>query len=48
MSTVYGDVPKPKLNLDLFTNPVGVPVLGQVMLDLLQSRSLLTSKNVPP
>ena len=26
MSTVYGDVPKPKSNLDLCTNPVDVPV----------------------
>ena len=33
MSTVYGDAPKPKSNLDLCTNPVGVPVLGRVMLD---------------
>ena len=41
MSTVYGDVPKPKSNLNLCTNPVGVPVLGGVMLDPLRSRSLL-------
>ena len=33
MSTVYGDVPKLKSNLNLCTNPVGVPVLGRVMLD---------------
>ena len=32
MSTVYGDVPKPKSNLDLYTNPVGVPLLGPVCL----------------
>ena len=41
MSTVIGDVPKPKSNLDLCTNPVSVPVLGRVMLDPLRSRSLL-------
>ena len=41
MSTIYGDVPNPKSNLDLCTNPVGVPILGRVMLDPLQSRSLL-------
>ena len=41
MSTVYEDVPKPKSNLDLCTNPVGLPVLGRVMLDPLKSRSLL-------
>ena len=41
MSIVYGDVPKPKSNLDLCTNPFGVPVLGQVMLNPLQSRSFL-------
>ena len=41
MSTVYGDVLKPKSNLDLCTNPVGVPVLGRVMLDPLRSQSLL-------
>ena len=35
MSNVYEDVPKPKSNLDL------CPVLGRVMLDPLQSRSLL-------
>ena len=35
MSIVYGDVPKLKSNLDLCTNPIGVPVLGRVMLDLL-------------
>ena len=40
MSIVYGDVPKPKSNLDLCTNPIGVPVPGRVMLDPLQSRSL--------
>ena len=28
MSTVYGDVPKPKSNLYLCTNPVGVPLLS--------------------
>ena len=33
MSIVYEDVPKPKSNLDLYTNPVGVLVLGRVMLD---------------
>ena len=33
MSTIYGDVPKTKSNLDLCTNPVGVPVLCRVMLD---------------
>ena len=37
MSTVYGDVPKPKSNLDLCTNPTGVLVLGRVMRDPLQS-----------
>ena len=41
MSTVYGDIPKPKSNLDLCTNLVGVPVLGRVMLNPLRSRSLL-------
>ena len=41
MTIVYGDVPKPKSNLDLCTNLVGVPVLGRVMLDPLRSRSLL-------
>ena len=41
MSTVYEDVPKRKSNLDLCTNPVGVPVLGRVMLDPLKSQSLL-------
>ena len=41
MSTVYGDVYKPKFNLDLCTNPVGVPVICRVMLDPLRSRSLL-------
>ena len=56
MSTVYGDVSKPKFNLDLCTNPVGGPVLGRVMLDLLRSQSLLalfsttrfSIKNAPP
>ena len=56
MSIVYGDVLKPESNLYLCTNPIGVPVLGQVMLDPLQSRSLLAPfyttrlsiKNVPP
>ena len=33
MSNVYGDVSNPKSNLDLCTNPVGVLVLGRVMLD---------------
>ena len=37
MSTVYGDVPKPKFNIYLCTNPVGLPILGQVLLDPLQS-----------
>ena len=37
MSDVYGDVYKQKSNLDLCTNPVGVPVLGRVMLDSLRS-----------
>ena len=41
MSTVYGDVPKLKSNLNLCTNPVGVLVLGLVMLDPLRSRFLL-------
>ena len=41
MSIVYEDVYKIKSNLDLFTNPSGMPFLGQVILDLLQSRSLL-------
>ena len=41
MSTVYGDVSKPKSNLNLCTNPVGVPVLGRVMVNPLRSRSLL-------
>ena len=40
-SNVYGDVPKKKSNLDLCTNPIGVLILGRVMLDLLRSRSLL-------
>ena len=40
MSTLYGDVPKPKSNLDLCANPIGVPVPGRVMLDPLRSRSL--------
>ena len=35
MFNVYGDVYKPKSNLDLCTNPVGVPVLDGVMLDQL-------------
>ena len=56
MSIVYGDVPKPKSNLDICTNPVGVPVLGRVMLDPLKSRSLVAPisttrlgiKNAPP
>ena len=43
MSTVYGDVPKSKSNLDLCTNPIGVPVLGLVMLNPLESQSLLAS-----
>ena len=29
MSTKYEDVSKPKSNLDLCTNPIGVPVLGR-------------------
>ena len=33
MSTVYGDIYKPKSNLDLCTNLVGVPVLSRVMLN---------------
>ena len=37
MSTIYGDVSKPKSNLDLCTNPVGVPVLCRVVFDLLRS-----------
>ena len=41
MSILYGDVYKPKSNLDLCTNPVGVPILGWVILDPLRSRSLL-------
>ena len=41
MCIVYGDVPKPKSNLDLCTNPYGVPILSWVMLDLLRSQSLL-------
>ena len=41
MSTVYGDVPKPKSNLDLCRNPVGMLVLGREMLNALRSRSLL-------
>ena len=41
MSIVYGDVYKPKSNLDLGTNPISVPILGWVMLDPLRSRSLL-------
>ena len=42
MFTVYGDVPKTKFNINLCTNPIGVPVLGRVMLDLLRSRFVLT------
>ena len=41
MSTIHGDVPKPKSNLDLFTNLVGVLVLGRVMLNPLRLRYLL-------
>ena len=37
MSTIYVDVPKPKCNLDLCTNPIGVPVLDWVMLNPLRS-----------
>ena len=45
-----------KSNIDICTNPLGVPVLGQVMLDPLRSRSLfapfsttrLSIKNVLP
>ena len=33
MSIVYGYVPKPKSNIDICTNLVGVPFLGWVMLD---------------
>ena len=33
MSSIHGDVPKSKSNLDFCTNPVGVPILGWVMLD---------------
>ena len=42
MSTIYGDVSKPKSNLNLCTNLVGVPALGRVMLNLLRSQSLFT------
>ena len=39
---VYGDdEDKQELNPDHRTNPVNVPILGQVMLDPLRSRSLL-------
>ena len=41
MSSIYGDVPKQKSNLDLCTNPVDVPVLGRVMLNPLRPQSLL-------
>ena len=34
-STVYTDFQEPKSNLDVCTNPVGVPVLGRVMHNLL-------------
>ena len=37
MSTVYEDFHKPIINLDIFTNPVGVHVLGRVLLNLLRS-----------
>ena len=43
MSNAYMDVLKPKSNVDLSTNLVGVPVLGRVMFDSLRSRSLLAS-----
>ena len=33
MSTIYGDIYKPKFNLDHYTNLVVIPVLSQVMLD---------------
>ena len=33
ISIVYGDVYNPKSNLYLCTNPLGVPILGQVILD---------------
>ena len=46
MSTVYGDFHKQKSNPDLCTNAIGVPVQGQVMLDLLWSR--FSIKNAPP
>ena len=32
-SNFYGDFYKPKSNPNCCTNPVGMPVLGQVMLD---------------
>ena len=37
MFTVNGDVYKPKSNLDLYRNLVGVPILGRVKLDPLRS-----------
>ena len=37
ISSIYGYFYKPKSNLDHFTNPISVPVLGWVMLDLLHS-----------
>ena len=40
---LYGDDLKQKFNLDLCTNPVGVPILGRVMLDSVRSQSLLCS-----
>ena len=40
MSTVYGNVYKPKSNLDLYTNPIDVPILGRVMLNPLRPQSL--------
>ena len=42
LSIVYEDFHKQKSNLDACTDLVGVRVLGQVMLDLLRSRYLLS------
>ena len=39
--TVYGEEHKQELNPDCRTNPIVMLVLGRVMLNLLQSRSLL-------
>ena len=41
MSNVYKDFLKPKFNLNLCTNYIGVPVLSWVMLDPLRSQSLI-------